>query len=924
MNAPRMNWLALCGLWAAMAMAADAGPALRVGVYQNRPKVGWSEAGKPEGIFVDLIEAIAAEEDWRLEYVPGTWSEGLDRLATAEIDLMPDVAFDEERQGRFTFHSEPVLSSWFQIYARRDSGIRSIVDLDGKRIALLENSIQQSAFARLVKDFDLETPLLAFADYDAAFAAVTAGQADAVIANRFYSTAHLREAPIEDTGIIFHPTRLFFAAPRTGNPAVLDAIDRHLRRMKQDHGSVYYRSFERWTAEDVRFELPTWLKPAAAAALALLLLILAWSCALKRRVAARTRELEEQNDENLRMYRRARESEERFRSFVENANDIVFSLSPESRFTYVSPNWTELLGHGVREVVGKSLGDFVHPDDLPACAAALERARSGHKQSGIEYRIRHRDGTWRWHVLNGSYVRDVGNQVPAFLGIARDHTERKRTEERLRLHAQLLDSVRESVTATDLEGRILYWSRGAEQMYGYSAAEVMGKPYRDFAGTVAPPDEESFRQELVAKGSWQGEHVQKNRAGQSFWTSTVVSLVADEHGKPAGFVGIDRDITERKQAETQQRESQARFAALFDANPAGLMLVDRKTRFIAQVNAAAVSMIGLPAEAIVGRICHGFMCPAAENACPVCDLGQTVDRSERVLIRADGRLIPILKTVVPVVLEGRDYLLEIFIDLSERKKAQEERERLQAQLFQSQKMESVGRLAGGIAHDFNNVLGAILGIAELALRGTEPSHPHYDDLAEIKKTAERATDLTRQLLAFARKQPIRPAELDLNPTVAGMLKMVRRLLGENVEIAWRPAPEPARVRMDPSQLDQVLVNLCVNARDAIAGKGQIAIETGQAHFTDRELALHPECRPGDYVLLSVSDTGCGMDADVLDKLFEPFFTTKEPGKGTGLGLATVYGIVKQNHGFIDVQSARGRGSVFRVYFPRLAQPAESA
>ncbi len=913
-------------LWVALALSCAAraeprGAIVRVGLYQNMPKVGWSESGQPAGIFVDLLAAIAAQEGWRLEYVKGTWAEGLDRLATAEIDLMPDVAISNERKAFYAFHAEPVLSSWFQIFVRKGSDIRSLVDLDGKRIALLAGSIQQTAFEKMAEEFDLETPLLPFPDYDAAFAAVIAGQADAVVANRFYGVAHLRNAPIEDPGIIFHPTRLYFAAPLSGNSALLDAIDRRLKQMKQDHASVYYRSFERWTAEEIRFRIPTWLKMTAAAAGAFWLLSLAWSLALKRQVAARTRELQDRNDEIKRLYETVRGNEARFRSFVENANDIVYTLSPDGLFAYVSPNWPEILGHDVRDVVGKSIAAFVHPDDLPACRAALERARSGQKIGGIEYRIRHRDGTWRWHVSNGSYIPGDDNHAAVFLGIARDHTERKRTEERLRLHAQLLDSVRESVTATDLDGRILYWSRGAEILYGYSAGEVMGKPFRDFAGAVDPPDEEAFRREIAARGTWQGEHLQKKRNGETFWTSTVISLVADENGKPAGFVGIDRDITERKQAEDALRESQARFATLFDANPAGLMLVDRKTRLVAQVNAAAIAMIGLPADAIVGRVCHGFMCPAEGNRCPVCDLGQTVDRSERTLIRADGRLMPILKTVVPIFLKGRNYLLEIFIDLSERKKAQKDQEKLQAQLFQAQKMESVGRLAGGIAHDFNNVLGAILNIAELMLQDADPAQPHYADLEEIRKAAERAGDLTRQLLAFARQQTIHPVKLDLNPTVAGLLAMVRRLIGENIAMACRPSPEPEMVWMDPSQIDQILVNLCVNARDAIANDGQIAIETGHAHFAEPDLALHPERSPGDYAWLSVSDTGCGMDAETRERLFEPFFTTKEKGQGTGLGLATVYGIVKQNKGFIDVQSEVGRGSVFRIYLPRCA-PSE--
>ena len=281
--------------------------ALRVGVYENMPKIGVSEQGKPQGIFVDLIEAIAEREDWDINYVEGTWAEGLDRLAAGSIDLMPDVAINPERESRFAFHSEPVLSSWFQIYARRGGGIRSIVDLDGKRVAVLDRSIQQSAFKNLVSGFDLETPLISFPDYLAAFNAVAAGKADAVVANRFYGAALLRDNPIEDTGIIFNPTRLYFAAPLDVNRSILDALDRHLVRMKSDRSSAYYHSINRWMSEDMRFDLPFWLKSAVVVATSALALFFAWSLSLKRVVAERTRELRLRNLENERLYEMVRQ-----------------------------------------------------------------------------------------------------------------------------------------------------------------------------------------------------------------------------------------------------------------------------------------------------------------------------------------------------------------------------------------------------------------------------------------------------------------------------------------------------------------------------------------------------------------------------------------------------------------------------------------
>ncbi len=245
-------------------------------------------------------------------------------------------------------------------------------------------------------------------------------------------------------------------------------------------------------------------------------------------------------------------------------------------------------------------------------------------------------------------------------------------------------------------------------------------------------------------------------------------------------------------------------------------------------------------------------------------------------------------------------------------------EALEAQLLHAQKMEAVGRLAGGVAHDFNNMLAVIAGHAEMALEQTVPDCPLYADLLAIQKAAQRSADLTRQLLAFARKQTIAPRVLDLNDTIAGMLKMLGRLIGEDIALLWKPANSLWPVNMDPAQIDQILANLVVNARDAIAGVGKITIETGRADFDESYCETHTGFIPGRYVLLVVSDNGCGMDKEVLAQLFDPFFTTKPQGRGTGLGLATVYGIVKQNHGFINVYSEPGQGSTFRIYLPRHA------
>jgi signal transduction histidine kinase/CheY-like chemotaxis protein/HAMP domain-containing protein len=258
-----------------------------------------------------------------------------------------------------------------------------------------------------------------------------------------------------------------------------------------------------------------------------------------------------------------------------------------------------------------------------------------------------------------------------------------------------------------------------------------------------------------------------------------------------------------------------------------------------------------------------------------------------------------------------------FRDVTQRRRVEKEKENLRAQLLQAQKMESIGRLAGGVAHDFNNMLSVIIGYTQIALEETEPSSALHSNLQQVLKAGQRSAEITRQLLAFARKQSIAPKLLNLNETIEqGMLQMLRRLIGEHIDLAWKPKTKLWTVKIDSTQLDQLLINLCINARDALTGTGKITIETDKVVLDELFCTHHTGAIPGEYVLLSVSDNGCGMDKEILANIFEPFFTTKEIGQGTGLGLATVYGIVKQNNGFIYVESAPAQGTTFSIYLPR--------
>jgi PAS domain S-box-containing protein len=506
----------------------------------------------------------------------------------------------------------------------------------------------------------------------------------------------------------------------------------------------------------------------------------------------------------------------------------------------------------------------------------------------------------------------------------RAQTGRRESEKRFQA---LVETTCDFIWEIDPEGRYTYCSPQVRALWGFDSQQMLGKSPFDLIG--GPEKEqvlEAFTRLMASGAAFRDMEVRSLDAAGMVKVLDVSGVpFFDSAGTLLGYRGITRDITERRQAEEVLRqrdlESESRFRAFVEQAPVAVGLFNMQG-FGIYANAKFAETLGLksPAEAI-GRPASDYFAPQFRE--------QSRERTRRrlqglpvpaeyesVSVRSDGTEFPVHLAVSPVQLGAETASIAFLTDITERKRAEAEKVRLESQLRQAQKMESVGRLAGGVAHDFNNMLSVILGNAELALEesGTTPAVRGY--LQEISGAAGRSAELTRQLLAFARKQAIVPRVLDLEATVEGMLKMLRRLIGEGVSLAWLPGVGTWPVRLDPSQVDQVLANLCVNARDAIAGVGTVTIRTANAVLDDAWCASHPHCLPGEYVMISVSDDGCGMEQEVIDRLFEPFFTTKEEGRGTGLGLATVYGIVRQNNGVIDVSSEPCRGSTFRIYLPR--------
>jgi signal transduction histidine kinase/ActR/RegA family two-component response regulator len=400
-----------------------------------------------------------------------------------------------------------------------------------------------------------------------------------------------------------------------------------------------------------------------------------------------------------------------------------------------------------------------------------------------------------------------------------------------------------------------------------------------------------------------------------------LSPIVDEKENVIFLLAEGRDMTEQIKAKNDLIKEKEFSENLINSLPGLFFLYKRQGEqfFLKKWNLQHETLLGFSSHELQNAAMTAFVeketLPDLRSAVTQV-LEQGIVNVELYLKDKNSHLIPFLFMARSVEQSGDTFIIGTGIELIEQKRAQEENKRLEKMLNQAQKLESVGRLAGGVAHDFNNMLGVILGHTELALLQADEHHELHGDLKEIQKAAKRSADITKQLLAFARKQVISPRQLDLNDTVESMLNMLRRLIGEDIDLVWKPFAHLWSVKMDPSQIDQILVNLCVNARDAITGVGKLTIETGKKTFDEEYCKDHAGFFPGDFVLLAVSDNGSGMDKEVLDNLFEPFFTTKPVNKGTGMGLATIYGIVKQNNGFINVYSEPGQGSTFKIYLPR--------
>ena len=624
-----------------------------------------------------------------------------------------------------------------------------------------------------------------------------------------------------------------------------------------------------------------------------------------------------------------KESEERFRLMFMNAPMPYQSLDENGNFLEVNQSFLDVSGYEREDLIGMNFADILHPDWKNHFRQNFPRFKAVGEILGVEFEMVKKDGSPILVFFNGKIQRDTRGNFERTHCIFQDITEKRRAEEEFRSaearHRKMIANIGDVIVIIGKDGINQYKSPNIEKWFGWKPDEVVGA---DSLANVHPEDRDfaaqflaSLSDEPNASGSAECRYLCKD--GSYKWIEfTGVNLLHDPDIR--GILGNYHDITVRKLAEEELRKRNRFIETILDNLPIGLAANRIDSGAGTYMNRQFENIYGWPREEIhdidsfFGKV---YQKPAAREKIRK-RFREDIESGDpermhwenlRITTR-DGSKRMVTARNIPLF--EQNLMISTVQDETQRVQAEKEHNRLREQLFQAQKMQSVGRLAGGVAHDYNNMLSVIMGYTEMAMEKVSPDDPLHADLSEVYKAAGRSTDITRQLLAFARKQTIDPKVLDLNETVESMLRMLRRLIGEDIDIAWHPGKKLWPVKLDPTQVNQVLANLCVNARDAISGVGSVTIETRNVVLDETYCMPHAESAPGEYVLLVVSDDGCGMDKETQKNIFEPFFTTKSTERGTGLGLATVYGIVKQNHGMVNVYSEPGKGATFRIYLPR--------
>ena len=619
-------------------------------------------------------------------------------------------------------------------------------------------------------------------------------------------------------------------------------------------------------------------------------------------------------------------SADRLSELLHFSVDAIVLVNADGVITWANPATEDVLGFSADDLIGVHVRDLVEPVDREAWQALVDKLFDDpNTPMRGTFRCRHKDGSIRW---TEGVARNL-LQEPRVGGIVvyyRDVSSRKATEQQLKetedRYGHLFSSAADVIFEADAEGYFRFVNPQTLRLFEFDQDEVIGRRFTEFIRADYRPQilQHYYRQTAERRPNSYVEFPAVTKSGREVWLGQNAWIITDASGKLVGMQAVARDITERRNAEDALRAAEAKYRALVEQSLMGVYITQNNR--LVYVNPKAAALLGYTQQELIDA-------PSPDDLVHQQDRAFVAEQMTRLEsdgvpnvqftargIRKDGEVIQVEVFCSVTEIGNQRATLTTVHDISDRVKLEE-------QLRQAQKMEAVGRLAGGIAHDFNNLLTAIRGNAELMSHRVKNDPNMAAEVDEILHAADRAASLTRQLLAFSRKQVLQPVLLDLNDIIGGVSRMARRLIGTDVQLRLDLARTVSPVLADPAQLEQVLLNLIVNARDAMPSGGEITVRTANARLEEGTTeVIQAGIAPGAFVLLEVTDDGIGMDQATQARIFEPFFTTKETGRGTGLGLSTVYGIIRQTGGAITVTSERGRGASFKVYLPAVSGEAQ--
>ncbi len=903
--------------------------------------------GTAGGFSVDLLEAAAHAAGFTVSFKVGQWSEIKEGLARGELDVLPLVSYSEERDKIYDF-TAPYLRMNGAVFVRKGyHKILTLSDLKGKEVLVMKgDTAHEYVIRKHLTDSVITTP-----SFEEAFRLLAAGKHDAVVVQQIVGFEIIKKLGLTNIVAVeqkkissLKPVTMklegfeqkFCFAVTQGNPHLLSLLNEGLATLYVN--GIYNSLYEKWFApilpqqEVPLSELIERILQLLIPILFLFTLVGLWY--LRRQVAQRTYYLQEEIQQRELAERKLSEANAKYIKAQHLGKVGNWEYDIVSQMFYGSSEARRIFGFADDTAP-------LTPEKVEGCIPERERVNQAlvdlienDRPYNLEYDLITKDSGERKTVNSlGELQRDVSGNPVKIQGVILDITQRRKSETALR---ESEERFRRAVASSpmpmmihDQDDQVLQLSVGWTELSGYSLEEIPTLPdwtekaYGERIGIQKAYIDDLFN---IDRSVNNGEWTVKTKDGSTrIWEFQTAPLGESSTGRRI-LLSMAADVTERKLVEEALRKSEDRYRELFENAPFPYQSLD-ENGCVLEVNRRWVEHLGYSRDEVVGKSFGDFLHPDwqghfRENFPKFKSVGEILG-VEFQLRRRDG-------THIWVSFDGKisrdrngEFLQThcIFNDISEQKRLQEKVNQQHEALNQSRKLESVGRLAGGVAHDFNNMLSIILGYTELALDKLEPSDPLYGDLEAIYQAGRRSADITRQLLAFARQQTVAPKIINLNDNIGSIIKMLGHLIGEDIDFAWVPGTELWSVKIDPSQVDQILANLCVNARDAITDIGKVTIETKNIGFDKEYCADHVEFLPGEYVMIAVSDDGRGIAPEVIGQIFEPFFTTKAVGKGTGLGLATVYGIVKQNNGFINVYSEPEKGTTIKVYLPRYSEQA---